>query len=106
MAHGHHSSDQFESGVTHEAVALDPEHDIDARSATIWVVCGALVLFFSLWLMVPIFMRVLDVEREHKMDQAPVTELHDVRDAELEFLGGANPKKKDIRSVVEALRRK
>ncbi len=104
MAHGHNPH-EFESGVTHDAVALDPEHDINARAATLWVVGGGAVTFLLLWIMVPIFMRVLDVERQQKMDLAPTTELHDVRDAELEFLHGANPTKKDIDTVVEALRR-
>jgi hypothetical protein len=106
MAHGHHPSHQFESGVTHEPVVLDPEHDIDARSATYWVVGGAIVLFLSLWVMVPIFMRVLEAEREHKMDRAATPELHDVRADEDEFLRGGNPTKKNIDAVVEALRRK
>jgi beta-lactamase regulating signal transducer with metallopeptidase domain len=106
MAHGHHPSHQFESGVTHDAVALDPEHDIDARSATLWVVGGAIVLFLSLWVMVPIFMRVLEAEREHKMDRAATKELDEVRAHEHEFLKGGNPMKKDIDAVVDSLRRK
>jgi hypothetical protein len=105
MAHGH-PSHQFETGVTHDAVALDPEHDIDARSATYWVVGGTIVLFLSLWIMVPIFMRVLEVERAGKMDLAPTPELHDVRDHEDQFLNGGNPTRKDIDAVVEGLRPK
>ena len=103
MAHGHHSH-QFESGLKHEAVALDPEHDIDARSATLWVVGGAVVLFLSLWLMVPIFMRVLGAERERKMDNAATTELDDVRAQEQEFLRGGNPKRKDLDAVLAPMR--
>ena len=68
MAHGHHHGDHA-PGATHEAVALDPENEIDARSATIWVVGGAIVTFLSLWIMVPIFMRVLDEERMQKVAQ-------------------------------------
>lgn len=104
MAHGP-SHGEHAPGATHEARPLDPENDIDARSATIWVVAGAIVLFLSLWLMVPIFMRVLDAERTRKIDRAETTELHDVVDAEKEFLGGANPTKKDIQKVVEQLRK-
>jgi hypothetical protein len=70
-----------------------------------WVVGGAAVLFLSLWVMVPIFMRVLEVERKQKIDLAPTVELHDVRDAETEFLDGANPTKKNIQSVVDSLRK-
>jgi beta-lactamase regulating signal transducer with metallopeptidase domain len=105
MAHGHHHGDHA-PGATHEALPLDPEHDIDARSATLWVVGGTIVLFLSLWVMVPIFMRVLDKEREHKIDKAATTELHEVLDAENEFLNGANPTKKTIQSAIEARRPK
>jgi hypothetical protein len=105
MAH-HPNPHQFESGVTHEAVALDPEHDIDARSATMWVVGGAVVLFLSLWLMVPIFMRVVGVERQQKIELAGSPELDAVRDAEHDFLNGQNPTRKNIRDVVDALRKK
>jgi hypothetical protein len=104
MAHGHHHA-EFETGKKHEAVPLDPEHDIDARSATLWVVGGTLATFFCLWIMVPIFVRVLDAERVNKIDLAPTTELNDVRDAEHEFLGGGNPTKKNLQSVVDSLRK-
>jgi hypothetical protein len=105
MAHGHHHG-EFEAGKKHEAVALDPEHDIDARSATLWVVFGTLVTFFCLWIMVPIFVRVLGAERMQKVDLAPNTELEDVREAEREFLGGGNPQRKNIDAVVDGLRKK
>ena len=104
MAHSHHHA-EFETGKKHEAVPLDPEHDIDARSATIWVVGGTLATFACLWIMVPIFVRVLDAERVKKIDLAPTTELNDVRDAEQEFLRGGNPAKKNIQSVVDSLRK-
>jgi hypothetical protein len=105
MAHGHHPSHQFETGLTHDAVALDPEHDINARAATLWVVGGAIVVFLLLWIMVPIFMRVLDVERERKIDTVAPKELHEVRATERAFLGGGNPKREDIERVLERLRR-
>lgn len=92
-------------GATHEALPLDPEHDIDARSATMWVIGGAVVLFISLWLMVPIFIRVLQHEQIKKVNEAPTTERNDVRDAELEFLNGANPSKRSIEDVLETLRK-
>jgi cytoskeletal protein RodZ len=86
---------------THEPLPLDPEHDIDAKSATWWVVGGSIVLFLSLWVMVPIFMRVQEAERERKVDSAPNTERNDVHDAEMEFLQGANPTKKSIDAVLK-----
>lgn len=93
-------------GAKHEAIPLDPEHDIDARSATIWFVVGAIAIFACLWVMVPIFMNVLAVERNKKISFAPTTELNDVRAEESKFLTGANPKQKDIREVVKQLRNK
>ncbi len=104
MAHGHHHGDHA-PGATHEAVALDPENEIDARSATIWVVAGALVTFFSLWIMVPIFVRVLDEERMTKVAQAPNVEFDATMKAENAFLNGENPTKKNIRTVVDGLRK-
>ena len=104
MAHGSHH-DPHPPGATHTPVPLDPEHDIDARSATLWFVGGTIVLFLSLWVMVPIFMRVLEVERVKKIDSSPTTELNDVRDAETEFLRGANKSKKSIDDVLNTLRK-
>ena len=93
-----------EPGATHEALPLDPENDIDAKSAARWVIGGAVVLFISLWLMVPIFVQVQEYERRGKVDQAPTTEHDDVRDAELEFLQGGNPSQQDIEDVLRSLR--
>jgi hypothetical protein len=104
MATGHHHGDHA-PGATHEAVPLDPEHDIDARSATLWFIGGTVVLFLSLWVMVPIFMRVLDAERLNKIDKAPTQELHDVVDAERDFLAGQNPTKKTLEAELAARRK-
>ncbi|MBL8752896.1 MAG: hypothetical protein JNK15_06300 [Planctomycetes bacterium] len=98
--HDHHAP-----GQTHDPLPIDPERDIDAKSATIWFVGSAIVIFLSLWLMVPIFMRVLDHELKQKVDLAPNTELIDVRAEEAEFLNGGNPKKKKIADVVAGLRK-
>jgi hypothetical protein len=98
--HDHHAP-----GQTHEPLPLDPEHDIDAKSATLWFVGSSVVIFLSLWLLVPIFMRVLDHELKSKIDMAPTTELNDVRDQEAEFLNGGNPKKKKIADVVAGMRK-
>jgi hypothetical protein len=98
--HDHHAP-----GQTHEPLPLDPEHDINAKSATLWFVGSSIVIFLSLWLLVPIFLRVLDHELQRKIDQAPTTELNEVRDQEAEFLNGGNPKKKKIADVVAGLRK-
>ena len=101
MAHG--TSHEHAPGATHEPVVHDPENDIDAKSATIWVVVGTIVLFLSLWVMVPIFVRVQEAERASKIYQAPNKELDDTRKAEFEFLKGGNPAKKDIDALVKQL---
>ena len=51
MAHGNNHGEHL-PGATHEAVPLDPENDIDAKSASIWFIGGALATFFCLWIMV------------------------------------------------------
>lgn len=94
--HGQHAP-----GATHEPVVHDPEHDIDARSATIWVLSGTIVLFLSLWIMLPIFVRVLDEERKVKVEQLPAEELHNVHEAQNQFLDGANPTKKKLSQVLQ-----
>ena len=71
-------------GITHPPAVHDPEHDIDARSATIWVIAGSIVLFISLWALLPIFLRVLAEEQARKIDQIPATERTDVMEARIE----------------------
>lgn len=100
--HGHHAP----HAPTHAATPVDPEHDIDAKSATLWVVGGAIGVFLCLWIMVPIFMRVLEAERIRKIDNAPPVELNDTKAKEQQFLSGGNPTKKNIQQVVDQLRGK
>ncbi|MFO1076557.1 MAG: hypothetical protein U1E73_02390 [Planctomycetota bacterium] len=88
----------------HNPAPLDPEHDIDAKSSTIWVLGGTIVLFIGLWVMLPIFSRVLEKERMQKIEQRPNTELIQLREQQNAFLRGANPKKKTIEQALsEAL---
>ncbi len=94
--HDHHAP-----GATHEPVVHDPEHDIDAKSATIWVVAGSIVLFLSLWIMLPIFVRVQEEERSRKVNGLASDELHNVVEAQHQFLGGANPTKKTIEQAMK-----
>lgn len=100
--HGHYG----EPGATHAPVMHDPEHDIDARSATIWVVGGAIVFFIGMWLLLPIFMRVQQAEHERKVEHAPNVELDALRAKEQQFLQGANPSKKSIDQVLQERSRK
>lgn len=96
--HGHH-----DPGTTHDAVPLDPENDIDARSATIWVLAGTVVLFLSLWVMLPIFTRVQDEERKRKVDAVPAQEFESLLATQRQFLEGANPTKKKLDQVLKDL---
>lgn len=105
MAHGKHHGD-FIPGVKHDPVPLDPENDIDAKSATLWVIGGTAVLFASLWILVPIFVRVNEVERQTKIYAAPNEELAGVQSQERAFLNGENPTKKSIEEVVRSMARK
>jgi len=92
-----------EPGATHEPVVHDPEHDIDAKSATIWFVAGSLVLFLSLWVMVPIFLRVQDEEQIKKINLVPNEEYDNVKEAELYFLEGNNPTRRSIDDVLQKM---
>ena len=92
-------------GATHEAVPLDPENDIDAKSATRWVIGGAVVLFLTLWAMVPIFVQVQDYEQRRKVNDAENTELEGILATEHQFLSGGNDNKKNIDQIVDSLRR-
>ncbi|MCU0863630.1 MAG: hypothetical protein MUC36_07570 [Planctomycetes bacterium] len=102
MAHGNQHGSHA-PGATHEAVPLDPENDIDAKSATIWVLVGTVVLFLALWVMVPIFMRINEAERQNKIYGVKSQELEDVVDAEQQFLNGANPTKRTIEQVLKQM---
>lgn len=84
----------------------DPENDIDAKSATWWVLGGTIVLFISLWAMLPIFVRVQEEERKRKVDSRPNAELTEAMQRENEFLAGANPQGKSLEQVMqEALKK-
>jgi hypothetical protein len=102
MAHGNQHGEHA-PGATHEALPHDPENDIDAKSATIWVLVGTVVLFLSLWVMVPIFTRVNEAEREGKIYSVKNVELEDVLDSENQFLNGANPTKRTIEQVLKQM---
>ncbi|MCR9244462.1 MAG: hypothetical protein NXI31_05480 [bacterium] len=84
----------------------DMENDIDAKSATWWVLIGTVVLFISLWAMVPIFVRIQEEERVRKVDDTPNAELEEVREAQNDFLGGANPMRKSLdQAMRDALKK-
>ena len=80
---------------------IDPEKDIDARSTTIWVLASAVVLFVSLYFMLPLFDRILEIERTKKIDNAPADELENILEDERAFLRGEySTSKKSIERVM------
>ena len=88
-------------GASHKAEPVDPEHDIDAKSTTIWVVASSIVLFIGLYFMLPLFDLVLQVERTRKIDSRPAIEKQDVLEAERQFLRGEESStKKSIEQVM------
>ncbi|HEX6811445.1 MAG TPA: hypothetical protein VF384_07470 [Planctomycetota bacterium] len=113
MAHGtqsHGTQPQGASGgkgAGHSPVASDPEHDIDARSAAIWFAVGTLAVFFLLWIMVPIFVRVQEAHRAEQKAYGnmtpPVAELESVVEAEMQFLKGQNPSKMTIEQALKKM---
>jgi hypothetical protein len=105
MAHGSHHGDVV-PGVKHAAVPLDPERDINAKSATQWVIGGTVVLFALLWLLVVVFSRINEAKRQSKIYSAANEELADVLGEERAFLNGQNPTKKTIEQVVKTLAKK
>lgn len=96
-AHGHPATSQVPA-------PLDPEHDIDAKSTTIWVVASSIVLFIGLYFLLPLFDAVLQRERARKIDTLPATEKLDVLEAERAFLSGEDSQsKKTIEQVMQEM---
>ncbi len=102
MAHGH---PDFTPGQKHEAKPLDPEHDIDAKQASMWLIVSAIVLFLVVWALVPVFTRARELKRTDPQQQISNTELPDAVTREHKFLNGDNPAKKSIDAVVDQLRK-
>jgi hypothetical protein len=98
-----HGTHHGKPAVGHPPEPHDPERDIDAKSATIWFICGAIAVFACLWLLLPIFLKVLEEERHRKIDQVQPAEREEVFDAQREFLNGANPAKKSIDQVMREM---
>lgn len=98
--HGHGHGDSPSLPAAH-----DPEHDINAKATTIWVVAWAVLFFLALYFMLPLFERVLQIELDKKKAHLPNTELEELRSAESEFLKGTKGKatKKSIDDVMREM---
>lgn len=103
MSHGHTSHEHL-PGATHEAVPLDPEHDIDAKSSAYWVLGSSVVLFVSLYFMLPMFDSVMTTERDRKINNRPNLELDAAQKVEGAFLRGEQSKtKRSIEQVMKEM---
>ncbi len=97
-SHGH------APGATHTPEPHDPEHDIDAKSTTIWVVASSIVLFLSLYFLLPLFDMVMTIERDKKVNNLPAAELEELLGSEHSFLrGDASRAKKSIEQVMQEM---
>lgn len=82
----------------------DPEHDIDAKSASLWVIGSTIVLFIALYFMLPLFDLVLTTERDRKINNLPALELQDAVAKEQAFLRGETSRsKKSIDQVMQEM---
>ncbi len=100
MSHAHSSH----AAGTHKPEPLDPERDIDAKSTSVWVLGSTVVLFVSLYFLLPLFDAVLTEERNKKINTLPALELEQVREAEGAFLSGSESKsKKSIDQVMKEM---
>jgi len=83
---------------------VDPERDIDARSTAIWVSVSAVVLFISLYFMLPLFDTVLSTERNKKINELQPVEYQEVLEAERSFLRGEESRSgKSIEQVMREM---
>ena len=83
---------------------VDPENDIDARTTTIWVIASTLVLYASLYFMVPVFDRVMNEERREKVNELPPVQYEEIWTTEQEFLNGEmSDSKKTIDDIMKEM---
>ena len=79
----------------------DPENDIDARTTAIWVVVSTLVVYASLYFMVPVFDRVMNEERREKVNEREPVQYEEIWTNEQEFLNGElSNSKKSIEDIM------
>ena len=108
-----HNTPQQSHGHAHghkAPASHDPEHDIDAKSTTKWVLISTVVLFASLYFMLPFFDRVMQHERTKKIDELKAEDLDRLMPHERAFLAGTEnvqgetkPAKKTIEDVMREM---
>lgn len=79
--HGHNASGA--APVVH-----DPEHDINGRTVTLWVVSWGVIFFIALYFMLPLFDNVLREELDRKKTNLPNDEYAAAAATEKAFLAG------------------
>ncbi len=98
---GHANATHTHNGARPEP--HDPEHDIDAKSTAVWVLGSSVVLFISLYFLMPLFDVVMTAERNRKINLVPTEELDAARATENQFLRGG---KKTIEQVMQEMVKK
>jgi hypothetical protein len=103
MSQGHQSHEHL-PGATHEPIPLDPENEIDAKSTAYWILGSSVVLYISLYLLLPMFDSVMTMERDRKINNRSNLELDASHKSEGAFLRGELSKsKKSIEQVMKEM---
>lgn len=104
MGNASHNHDSHGSHGAATPEPIDPERDIDAKSTTFWFIASSVVFFVSFYFLIPVFDRVLQQERDRKINSLPNHELNEARAVENAFLSGQSSKsKKSIETVMKEM---
>lgn len=87
MAHRAHG------GSAPEVAPIDPEHDIQAKTTTLWLVFGAIGVVLSLIALKSVFGFAVQGERADKIEAWPTAELDTLRTGEKAALEPASGRK-------------
>jgi len=79
---------------------IDPEHDVDGKKTASWLFWWSLAFAASIWLSFLFFGLLTDDELIRKVDQAPTTQVDQLRELEKTELAGAGSRK----SIDEAIK--
>ena len=84
--------------------AIDPDHDIDAKKTIIVLGVSTAFVFGSVWLLYLIFSIVIHEQRISRVEQAPTSQVDELRAYEADMLrAGDEPKRKSIEDSIREL---
>lgn len=90
------------AGASGQVEDIDPEHDIDARATTYWLIGALVFVVVAMWVLYIVFEYSVAGARYRKIDQVAPQELHDLRAAEDALLRREEPAAgEDPRSLQE-----